>query len=582
MAQTVRTNKRTAGPHSTKRGRATYDNEAAEIVAPLDLLLNDAALGIGRRLLPNRSWVRFGLALARRPRVVVGQGRDLVVELANVARGTSERIPERSDKRFTDAAWSQNPVLKRAMQAYLATADAAYGVLSGADLEWRDQERMNFVIENLVDALSPSNNPLLSPLGYKEAIDTGGASVSRGVFRFVRDLTTKPRVPSMVESHAFTVGGTVATTAGSVVFQSRVFELIQYAPRTPTVRSAPLLIVPPVINKFYIVDIAPGRSLIEYFVEQGQQVFVISWRNPKARHRDWGFDTYGSAILDAIAAAESITGSDRTHLFGTCSGGTLASMVVAHLTAIGQANRIAGLALGVTVLDQTKAGVAVALADESVVNRAIRSSAARGYLDGRALAEVFAWLRPNDLIWRYWVNNYIQGRKPTPFDVLFWNADTTRMSAALHRDMVQTGLTNALTEPGGATMLDTAVDLSKVTVDTYVIAGIADHISPWQACYRSARLLGGEIRFVLSTSGHIASLVNPPGNPRASYRFGPPDIESAEEWLEIAEQHQDSWWPDYVAWLTKRSGPERKAPKALGASALPPLMRAPGSYVSEK
>ncbi len=577
MAQTAGPKKSTAKP-----GRPTGDDEAFEIAAPLDMLLSDSALGIGRRLMPNTSWVRFGLALAKQPRTVLEQARDLVVELANVLRGTSELAPERSDKRFTDPAWSENPLMKRAMQAYLAASDTAFSALSAADLGWRDQERMNFVIENVVDAMSPSNNPVLSPLGYKEFIDTGGASVGRGAVRLVRDFATKPRVPSMVESDAFRVGRTVATSLGSVVFQSRVFELIQYAPRTPKVRSTPLLIVPPVINKFYIVDLAPGRSLVEYFLDQGQQVFVISWRNPKKRHREWGFDTYGSAILDAMSTVEAITDSDRTHLFATCSGGTLASMVASHLTAIGQASRIAGLMLGVTVLDQNKAGVAAALLDASVAKRAIRSSASRGYLDGRAMAEVFAWLRPNDLVWRYWVNNYIQGRKPAPFDVLYWNADTTRMAAALHRDMVQTGLTNSLAEPGGAAMLGTAVDLSKVTVDTYVIAGIADHISPWQACYRSARLFGGDVRFVLSTSGHIASLVNPPGNKRASFRFGPPDSESADEWLDTSEQHHGSWWPDYVAWLAERSGPERDSPKSLGAADLPPLMAAPGWYVKEK
>jgi polyhydroxyalkanoate synthase len=469
------------------------------------------------------------------------------------------------------------------MQAYLAGADTAGKLLQDADLDWRDRERMQFVLDNIVEALAPTNNPLLNPLGYKALIDTGGASAVRGMSNLARDLATKPRVPAMISSDAFTLGDTVAATPGAVVYQSRVFELIQYTPRTPQVQSAPLLIVPPVINKFYVVDMAPGRSLVEYFLDQGQQVFAISWRNPKARHRAWGFDTYGQAIIDALDVVEQITDTDRTHLFATCSGGMLAAMTAAHLTDIGQGDRIAGLALGVTVLDQSRAGFAAAAMNAVTAKQAIRMSATRGYLDGRSLAEVFAWLRPTDLVWRYWVNNYIQGREPAPFDVLFWNADTTRMAAALHRDMVESGMANALAAPGGVTMLGTPVDLATIKADTYVIAGIADHISPWQACYRSARLLGDKnLRFVLSTSGHIASLVNPPGNPRASFRVGTPDAESPDEWLESADNQQDSWWPDYAAWLAQRSGSDKAAPEVLGTSELVPLTAAPGSYVREK
>ncbi|PTR38966.1 polyhydroxyalkanoate synthase [Rhodococcus sp. OK611] len=563
---------------TTKNGEAGAD----ELAAPLDLLLAESALGLTRRMLPNRSWLRLATSLASAPHFVAGRGRGLTVELAKIARGRSARQPAKSDKRFADPAWSGNPLLRRIMQSYLATSETANQLLGDADLNWRDRERMQFVVDNLVEAAAPTNNPLLNPLGYKAIIDTGGASAVRGAGHLIRDLTTMPRVPAMVEPDAFTVGGTVAATPGSVIFQSRVLELIQYTPRTEKVCTTPVLIVPPVINKFYAVDMSPGRSLTEYFLDQGQQVFTISWRNPQTRHRTWGFDTYGKAIVDALDAVEKITGSDRTHLFATCSGGMLAAMVAAHLADTGEGDRVASLALAVTVLDQSRAGFASAALDEYTAKEAVRVSAARGYLDGRSLAEVFAWLRPTDLVWRYVVNNYIQGKTPPPFDVLFWNADTTRMTAALHRDMVQTGLTNALAEPGAATMLGTAVDLSKVTADSYVVAGVADHISPWQACYRSARLLGGGVDFVLSTSGHIASLVNPPGNPRASFRVGAPDSESPDEWAAAAGKHPDSWWRHYTSWLADRSGPQKAAPSALGGDDLPPLMPAPGSYVRER
>jgi poly(3-hydroxyalkanoate) synthetase len=338
--------------------------------------------------------------------------------------------------------------------------------------------------------------------------------------------------------------------------------------------------VPPVINKFYIMDIAPGRSMIEYFLQQGQQVFAMSWRNPDAEQRHWGFDTYGRAIIDALDAVETITGSDRTHLQASCSGGILAAMTASHLSATGEADRLASLTLMVTVLDQRKAGFAAAAIDQEMADIAIALSARKGYLDGRALAEVFAWLRPTDLVWRYWVNNYVEGKSPAAFDVLFWNADTTRMAAALHRDMVTMGLNNSLTTPGAVSMLDTPVDLSKLTMDTYVIAGIADHISPWQACYRSARLLGSEdLRFVLSSSGHIAALVNPPGNPKATFRAGGVGEPDPGAWLENAEPGAGSWWPDFAGWLAQRSGKREAASDSLGGPGMEPLEPAPGSYV---
>lgn len=493
----------------------TTTDAADELAAPLDLLMTSSAIGVGRRMLPNTSWTRLALSLAKQPRTVADRVGAFGQELVTIARGHSDRLPVKGDRRFDDPGWQGNPLFKRSMQAYLAATVTVDALFADADLDWRDAEWMRFVLDNVMDGVSPSNNPLLSPVAWKALVDSGGASAVRGLRHFLSDMAAAPRVPSMVDSDAFTLGDTVATTSGSVVLRTEMFELIQYAPQTEQVRTVPLLMVPPVINKFYIMDIAPDRSMVEYFVRQGQQVFAISWRNPTDRHRNWGFDEYGQAIIDALDVVERITGSERTHLQASCSGGIIAAMTAAHLTAIDQAHRLASLTLMVTVLDQSHAGFAAAAIDEESANIAIALSAKKGYLDGRALAEIFAWLRPNDLVWRYWVNNYLQGRAPAPFDVLFWNADTTRMTAALHRDMVSMGVHNSLTTPNQVSMLGTPVDLSQVTVDTYVVAGIADHISPWQACYRSARLLGSkDLRFVLSTSGHIAALVNPREIPR--------------------------------------------------------------------
>jgi polyhydroxyalkanoate synthase len=556
---------------------------ANELAAPLDLLLTSSAVGMADRLMPNVAWSRFVVNLARQPRTVASRASSLGRELVSIAEGRSELAPAKGDKRFADPAWRGNALLHRTMQAYLAANDTVNQLYSDADLDWRDAERIRFVLDLLTEALAPSNNPVLNPLGWKALIDTGGLSAVRGLRHFVDDMMSAPRVPSMVAPDAFTVGDDIAVTPGSVIFRCEEFELIQYAPQTESVLSTPLLMVPPVINKFYIMDIAPGRSMIEYFVGQGVQVFAISWRNPTAENRNWGFDTYGQAILNALEAVEKITQTERTHLQASCSGGILAAMTAAHLNAIGEGQRLASLTLMVTVLDQQKAGFASAAIDEETANIAIALSARKGYLDGRSLAEVFAWLRPTDLVWRYWVNNYVEGKSPAAFDVLYWNADTTRMAAALHRDMVMTGVNNSLVTPGAASMLGTPVDLNQLTTDAYVVAGIADHISPWQACYRSARLLGIEnMRFVLSSSGHIASLVNPPGNPRASHRLGDVAEQDPEFWVESAERHTDSWWPDFVAWLGERSGEKKAAPAALGGAGMAPLEPAPGSYVLER
>ena len=550
--------------------------------APLDLLLADAATGMLRRVNPGGSGLRLAAALAVRPRLVAGRGRQLLGELGRIAVGRSQVEPSRRDRRFADPGWAGNPLLHAAVQAYLATAQTAEGVVAEAGLDEADSQRVGFVLSNLIDALAPSNNPLLNPAAVKAAIDSGGGSAVTGLRHFLADMAVAPRVPSMVEQDAFEVGVDLAVTPGSVVLRTPVFELIQYRPVTSTVRQVPLLIVPPVINKFYVMDLAPGRSMAEYLVGRGLQVFMISWRNPDARHAKWDLDRYGQAILEAMDAAARVTGSERTALAGACSGGIIAAMVAAHLAHAGQQDRMAALTLMVTVLDQAHAGLASAVIDERTARVAAAASQARGYLDGRSLAEVFAWLRPNDLIWNYWVNNYLLGKKPPAFDILFWNADTTRMTAGLHRDFLQLGAANALVHPGEATMLGSPVDLGAVDRDSYIVAGITDHICPWQSCYQSTQLLGGRPRFLLSSSGHVAAMVNPPDNAKARYQVAKKCPEDPQEWLRGAETCQGSWWPDYADWLAERCGDEQAAPGELGGGGLVPICEAPGTYVYDR
>ncbi len=556
--------------------------EAAEAAGALDLLLSDAALGVARLFRPDSSVLRLAARLALRPRLTGGTLALLAAELRKVISGSSAIAPQRRDRRFADPAWGTNPLLRRSMQAYLAAVQTAEELLAAAELDWRDGERTKFLLSNLVAAAAPSNNPLISPAGWKAAIDTGGLSAVRGVRALASDLAAPPRVPTMVEPGAFEVGKDLAATPGAVVHRTEVFELIQYLPVTDTVLRYPLVIVPPMINKFYVTDLAPGRSMIEYLVGEGHQVFVISWRNPDRRHRDWNLDTYGGSVLAAVDAACAISRAAKASICALCSGGIVSSMLAAHLKQAGRADRLASLCLGVTVLDQSRAGTAAAMVDERTALAAKAASRSRGYLDGRALAEVFAWLRPDDLIWHYWVNNYLQGNKPPPFDILYWNADTTRLPAALHADFIDIGLVNALTQPGKVTMLGSPVDLSTVDMSAYVVAGVADHLCPWQSCYRSARLLGGPVRFILSTSGHIASMVNPPDNPKATFQTAPGTPADPREWQATASTVSGSWWPDYSAWLAERSGGRRSRPRALGSSAFLALDPAPGTYVHDR
>jgi polyhydroxyalkanoate synthase len=572
----------------TATQESAWAEDAVDAAGGLDLLLTDAALGVLHRFRPDSSLLRLAAGLARRPEFVGRQAAAFGSELGRIVAGRSTVAADPRDRRFADPAWKDNPFLRRSVQAYLTAAASASELVAGAELDWRDDTRLKFLLTNLIAAAAPSNNPLLSPAGWKALIDSGGENAVRGLRNLASDLATSPRVPSMVPAAAYEVGKDLAVTPGGVVHATDQFELIQYQPVTETVYRYPLLIVPPMINKYYIVDLAPGRSMVEYLLSMGQQVFVMSWRNPDARHRDWGLDTYGAALTDALAAVRAISGAAKAHVCALCSGGIMTSMVAAHLAVTGRLDQVASLCLGVAVLDQTQAGTTSAVIDEKTAAAAVAVSEARGYLDGRALAEVFAWLRPDDLIWNYWVNNYLQGKTPPAFDILYWNADVTRLPAALHHDFIRLGLANALVTPGAATMLGSPVDLAKVDVDAYVVAGVTDHLCPWESCYQTTQLLGGPVKFVLSTSGHIAAMVNPPGNPKAAFRTVSSGVSSGgnpadpREFLASADVVPGSWWTDYAGWLADRGGGRRKSPRTLGRKAYPVRGAAPGTYVYDR
>jgi polyhydroxyalkanoate synthase len=579
------TQAKTANRKDRSRGRraapgAERRQELRAARAALDILLRDAGRSTRQRFLPGAETVKLGAGLARRPGRVVRRLGRLGTELAKVAAGAAEIEPPRGDRRFADPAWTESWLFRRVMQGYLAAGRSLDELIEDAELDLQDERRVRFAAENLFDALAPTNFPWSNPAALKALIETGGANFLRGARNFARDMSSPPRLPASVEPSQFTVGKDLAATPGAVVLRTDQFELLQYAPQTEAVRSVPLLSVPPMVNRYYLVDLAPGRSLIEYLVRRGQQVFAMSWRNPDERHRDWGLESYAASALEAIEAVCSISGSDRCHLAGNCSGGALVAAIAAHLAERGELERVAGLMLGVCVIDSERAGTASAFMSRELAAASVADVARKGYLDGHALQGVFAWLRPNDLIWSYVVNNYLLGKQPPAFDILYWNADTTNMAAGLHCDLAELALTNSLAKPGAMTLLDTPIDLGRVTVDAYVVAGIADHITPWENCYKTTQLLGGDCRFVLSTSGHVAALVNPPGNPKATYRTGDGDNPPlADEWLERARKHQGTWWADWDAWLADRSGSVREAPASLGNDTYRAAEPAPGTYV---
>jgi polyhydroxyalkanoate synthase len=549
---------------------------AAAARGALEILLTDAAVGGRRRFVPAGAAARTVGGLARRPRRPVARARTLGVELARVAAGRSQLRPAAGDRRFADRAWETNPLLSSLLQAYLAAGAAVDGLIADAELDWRDERQARFAAGNVLDALAPTNFPLTNPAVLREIVDHGGTNLARGARQLVRDVSRSPRLPASVDTSSFSVGENLATSAGSVVLRTDVLELIQYRPRTTGVHEVPMLIVPPTINKFYVLDLAPGRSLVEHLLGEGQQVFMISWRNPGPEHGNWDLDTYADAVLEARAATAEIAESRSVHLTVACSGGIISAGALAHL---GERD-VASLTLLVCALDNARAGTAAALAGREVAAAAVAESARKGYLDGRALAGVFAWLRPNDLIWGYVVNNYLMGRRPPAFDILYWNQDTVHLAAGLHRDFVRIALENSLTRAGAVEVLGAPVDLATCTADTYAVAGLNDHLVPWENAYRSALLLGGETRFVLSTSGHIQALVNPPkAGSRASYRTAGELPDQPQDWLDRAAACPGSWWPDWTAWLAERSGGRRSAPAKLGSRAHKARGKAPGSYV---
>ncbi|WP_434602580.1 class II poly(R)-hydroxyalkanoic acid synthase [Pseudomonas sp. Z4-7] len=499
-------------------------------------------------------------------------------QLGRVLLGDTLHPTNPDDKRFADPTWQLNPFYRRSLQAYLSWQKEVRQWIDEGGMSPDDQARAHFAFSLLNDAVSPSNT-LLNPLAIKELFNSGGSSLIRGISHLVDDLLHNDGLPRQVTPHAFEVGKTLASTPGAVVFRNELLELIQYKPMSEKQYATPLLIVPPQINKFYIFDLSPSNSFVQYALKNGLQVFIISWRNPDVRHREWGLSSYVEATEEAMNVCRTITGAREVNLMGACAGGMTIAALQGHLQAKRQLRRVASATYLVSLLDSEVESPATLFIDEQTLEAAKRRSYQKGILDGRDMARVFAWMRPNDLIWTYFVNNYLLGKEPPAFDILYWNNDCTRLPAAYHGDLLDFFKHNPLTRPGALEVCGTPIDLQKVTVDSFSVAGINDHITPWDAVYRSTLLLGGERRFVLSNSGHVQSILNPPGNPKANYIENPKLSSDPRAWYYDAKHIEGSWWTQWLGWIQERSGAQHETLMTLGNAKYPALEAAPGNYV---
>ncbi len=541
----------------------------------------DPFIGFDRRQIIS-STTRAVSRLTRRPRAVASTAAKAGGELAKVVTGRSEVAPERGDRRWTDQTWQENPGYKRLMQAYLVWRKAVFDLVDASDLDKENHDRANFAATLLVEAVAPTNTLIGNPMALKRAYETGGTSLLKGMRHMIDDLLHNGGLPSQVDGRPFTVGGNIANSPGAVVYRDEVCEVIQYKPTTETVLDTPVLVIPPQINKFYMLDLAPGRSCAEYMVSKGVPFFAISWRNPTKEQRDWDLDTYVATIKSALTAVLEITGVPKAHIMGACAGGMTMSAFAGHMQATGD-DRIATMTFLVTVLDTESPTTLTLFASDRTVAAAVRSTQSKGVMDGRDMARVFAWLRPNDLVWTFWINNYLLGNDPPAFDILFWNSDTTRLPAGLHVDLLRMSRTNPLMKDGALTVLGTPINLKNIEYDTFVIAGATDHITPWQACYRTTQILGGKTTFLLTGTGHVQSVVSPPGNPKAKYYVAEDSPPTADEWMLGATEVRGSWWDRWITFAEEHSGGERKPmPVELGSARYPAGDPAPGRYVKQK
>ena len=507
-------------------------------------------------------------------------------DMFKIVTGKSDLAPHPKDKRFMDPAWQFNPFFKAGAQYYLAIQKSMQSWLQDLELDELERNRANFIANIIIDGLAPTNTLAGNPMAQKRVIDSGGLSLIKGLKNAYDDLVNNKGMVSQVDKKPFKLGENIATSEGSVVLRTEMMELIHYAPTTEKVYEVPQLTIPPQINKMYINDLSPEKSIVKYQVDNGIQTFVISWRNPSKEQGHWDMTDYVNSCREAMEAVSAITGSKKVNASAGCSGGQTAAMLASKMAA-DKDSLLGALTIMVCVLHPKATDIeAGSLVSSNGIELAKKRAEKKGIIKADDLARGFAWLRPNDLIWNYVINNYLLGADPPAFDVLFWNADATNLSASLMGDFLHVYEPLAFTKHGEVEMVDHKVDLSKVKSDLFVLGGVTDHITPWKATYRSTQLFGSkDVTYVLSQSGHMQAILNPPGNPKAKYFIQKKDgalPQTADEWLQGTEETPGSWWPFWMEWLQSRSGNQKTAPKGQGNAKHKPLDPAPGLYVVEE
>ncbi len=488
--------------------------------------------------------------------------------------------PEKGDKRFSAPDWQQNAIFDTLKQSYLLAATIMLKNASEVEgLDEKQQHKLVFYMRQFIDAISPTNFSFTNPQVIHEIIQTGGQNIVSGMEHLRRDLQAGKM--KMTNTDAFAPGRNLAITPGKVIYRNKLIELIQYTPTTETVFEIPLLFIPPWINKYYILDMQPQNSQIKFLVDHGYTIFVISWKNPDASMADITFEDYMTlGPLSALDVIKKITGAPKANVIGYCIGGTLLAIVLSYLAVRGD-DTVNAASFFVSLLDFTEVGDTEVFVDEPQLNYIEEQMMERGYLDNRSMASMFNMLRANDLIWSNVVNNYLLGKDPPTFDLLYWNADGTRMAAAAHAYYLRnTYYENNLIKPNKLVLKGVPIDLGQIHQDIYAVGTQQDHIVPWKSAWRITKFVSGPVRFALGGSGHIAGVINPPSKGRG-YWINDKPVENADQWFENAERREGSWWIDWLEWLKPRSG-EQVSPPSMGSKKYPPIIPAPGTYVLEK
>ena len=493
----------------------------------------------------------------------------------------SAQLKPVADRRFAGEAWNSNPVSHFCAASYMINAQALMGLAEAVEGDEKTRARVRFAVEQWLAASAPSNFLALNAEAQKKALDTQGQSIAQGLQNLMHDM--RQGHVSMTDESVFEVGKNVATTEGAVVFENEFFQLLEYKPLTAKVHAKPFLLVPPCINKFYILDLQPDNSLIRYAVAQGHRTFVVSWRNPDESMQDKTWDDYiEHAAIQAIAVTQEITGAEDINALGFCVGGTILSTALAVLAARGE-KPVASLTLLTSLLDFSDTGILDIFIDETAVKFREMQMGSGGLLKGQDLASTFSFLRPNDLVWNYVVGNYLKGETPPPFDLLYWNSDSTNLPGPFYAWYLRnTYFENSLVKRGKLTVCGEKIDLSKLDMPAYIYGSREDHIVPIGGAYASTQVLKGPKRFVMGASGHIAGVINPPAKKKRSHWIGDKLPVSHQAWLADATEHAGSWWPDWAAWLKRHAGPQIAAPKSYGSRKYKALEPAPGRYVKAK